>query len=199
MELARRSPTVISYVRCFRRVNKTSGAGVYLLPSKFLNTSEISYLWCIRTFVSVFIYLFITLTSVYLLIVDIEGYCCTWSQSLKNTHTHTHTHTHAWYGSSGRGIGLSQRPLPGNTHHTHKANIHAQGGIRTRNPSKRTTADPVLRPRFLGGYKQFRCITLFLKVVCIEIVPESLLVQFDTPCWNSVLLVTIQPRSNIDI
>jgi hypothetical protein len=33
------------------------------------------------------------------------------------------------------------------THNKHNTNIHATGGIRTRNPSKRTAADPRLRPR----------------------------------------------------
>ena len=43
---------------------------------------------------------------------------------------------------SGRVIGLSQRPLPDNTHKW----IHAPGGIRTRNYSKRAAADP--RPQY---------------------------------------------------
>jgi hypothetical protein len=41
----------------------------------------------------------------------------------------------------------SQRPLPNNTQHSQETNIYAPGGIRTRNPSKRATADPRLRPR----------------------------------------------------
>ena len=147
MELTRRSP------RCFRRVNKTSGADVYLLLSKLLNTSEISYLWCLRTLVSVFIYLFVYYSDLCL-----SAHC--WYRGLllhliTVIETHTHTHTHTWYGSSGRGIGLSQRHQPGNTHHTQEANIHAQSGIRTRNPSKRATADPGLRPLF-SEYGIFR-------------------------------------------
>jgi len=46
--------------------------------------------------------------------------------------------------SSGRVMSPTQRPLPDNTQHT---DIHAPGGIRTRNPSKRAVADPRLRSR----------------------------------------------------
>ena len=40
-----------------------------------------------------------------------------------------------------------KRPLPDNTQHTQETDIHAPGGIRIRNPSKRAAADPRLRPR----------------------------------------------------
>ena len=46
-----------------------------------------------------------------------------------------------------RVISQSQRPLPDNTQHSQETDIHAPGGIRTRNPSKRTAANPRLRPR----------------------------------------------------
>ena len=38
-------------------------------------------------------------------------------------------------------------PLADNTRHSHQTDIHDPGGIRTRNPSKRTAADPRLRSR----------------------------------------------------
>ena len=44
-------------------------------------------------------------------------------------------------------ISPTQRPLPDITQHSHQTDIHAPGGIRTRNPSKREAADPRLRPR----------------------------------------------------
>ena len=44
-------------------------------------------------------------------------------------------------------IGPSQRPLPDNTQHSQQTDVHAPGGIRIRIPSKRTAADPRLRPR----------------------------------------------------
>ena len=59
--------------------------------------------------------------------------------------SYTITH-HSRWDSSGRGIGQSQRPLPDNTQQTKGAEIHALGGIRTRNPSKRAAADPRPRP-----------------------------------------------------
>jgi hypothetical protein len=37
--------------------------------------------------------------------------------------------------------------LPDNTQHSQETDIHAPGGIRIRNPSKRAAADPRLRPR----------------------------------------------------
>jgi hypothetical protein len=39
-----------------------------------------------------------------------------------------------------------QRPLPDNTQHSQETDIHAPGGIRTRNPSQRAAADLRLRP-----------------------------------------------------
>jgi len=41
----------------------------------------------------------------------------------------------------GRLISLSQRPLPDKMQHTQQKNIHASGGIRTRNLSLRAAAD----------------------------------------------------------
>jgi len=61
------------------------------------------------------------------------------------THTNTHKHTHQIrLDSSVRGIGPTQRPLPHNTQHLQETEIHAYGGIRTRNPKKRATADPLV-------------------------------------------------------
>jgi hypothetical protein len=41
----------------------------------------------------------------------------------------------------------SQRPLPDNTQHSQQTNIHAPGGIRTHDLSRRAAADLRLRPR----------------------------------------------------
>jgi hypothetical protein len=54
---------------------------------------------------------------------------------------------HTLYDSSGRVISPTQRPLLDNTQHSQQTDIHAGGGIRIHNPSKRATADPRLRPR----------------------------------------------------
>jgi hypothetical protein len=56
--------------------------------------------------------------------------------------SHTTTH-HSRWDSSGRVISSSQRPLPDNTQQT---NIHAPGGIRAHNLSRRAAADLRLRP-----------------------------------------------------
>ena len=42
---------------------------------------------------------------------------------------------------------VRRRPLPDNTKHSQQANIHAPGGIRTHNPSRRAAVDLRLRPR----------------------------------------------------
>ena len=42
---------------------------------------------------------------------------------------------------------LVAETLPDNTQHSQHTNIHAPGGIRTHNPSRRTAADLRLRPR----------------------------------------------------
>jgi hypothetical protein len=44
-------------------------------------------------------------------------------------------------------IGPTKRSLPDKTQHSQETDIHFPGGIRTHNPSKRTAADPRLRPR----------------------------------------------------
>ena len=44
-------------------------------------------------------------------------------------------------------ISLSQRPLPDNTEHSQQTNIHAPGGFRTHDLSKRAAADLCLRSR----------------------------------------------------
>ena len=41
----------------------------------------------------------------------------------------------------------AETSLPDNTRHTQETDIHAPGGIPTRNPSKRAVADPRLSPR----------------------------------------------------
>ena len=60
--------------------------------------------------------------------VSMEGYCCFWTHSVGL-------------------LGPTQRPLPDNSQHSEEADIHVPGGIRTRNPSRRATADQRLRPR----------------------------------------------------
>jgi len=41
-------------------------------------------------------------------------------------------------------ISSSQRPLPDNTRHSHQTNIHAPGGIRTHDLSRRAALPPLL-------------------------------------------------------
>ena len=76
-------------------------------------------------FLSFFLSFFLVLTFVHLFIVDVQGYNCTPSHSVTNTHTR--------WNSPGRGIGLSQRRLT--THNSHK--IH---------PCPRQTSNPRSKP-----------------------------------------------------
>ena len=64
---------------------------------------------------------------------------------LEVSRPHTTTY-HSRYSSSGWVIS-SQRPLPDNTQHSQQKSIHAPGGIRTHDLSRRAVADLRLRPR----------------------------------------------------
>ena len=82
-------------------------------------------------------------------------FVCFWRESLpvgqgilihEVSRSQTTTH-HSRLNSSGRVINPSQRPLPDNTQHSQQTNIHAPGGIRTQDLSRRAAADLRLRPR----------------------------------------------------
>ena len=66
------------------------------------------------------------------------------ASSILRLHAHTQTQ-HTQQGSSGRVISPTQRPLPDNTQHLPQTDIHASGGIRTRNPSKRAAPNALDR------------------------------------------------------
>jgi len=92
----------------------------------------------LRPKLSFFLSFFLILPSVYPLTVAVEGYCCSWPHTMKHIHS----------------VGLLwkwDRPVAENStwqHTTLTTDRHpCPGGIRTRNPSKRATAHPRLRPR----------------------------------------------------
>ena len=60
-------------------------------------------------------------------------------------HLITLNDTHIQQEFSGPRTGPSQRPLPDNTQHLQQTDIHAAGGIRTRNPSIWAAPDLLLR------------------------------------------------------
>ena len=73
--------------------------------------------------------------------------------------TWSHTATrHSRWDSSERMISSSQRPLPDNTQHSQQINIHAPGGIRTHDRSRRAAVDLHLRPR---GYWDWQYIYIY--------------------------------------
>jgi hypothetical protein len=80
--------------------------------------------------------------------------------SIQDSRSHTHTDTPD---SSGQAINPTQRPLPYNRHHSQGTDIHATGGIRTRNPSKRMIAYSRLRPRGLRRTLQKRRSKIHVK------------------------------------
>jgi len=61
-------------------------------------------------------------------------------------------------------ISPSQRLLLESKQHCHETDIHASCGIRTRNPSKRATADPHRRPPGHWDCLRFRSV---LKILCL--------------------------------
>ena len=67
------------------------------------------------------------------------------SSFLRFSRSHTTTH-HSRQDSSGRVISSSQRPPLYNTQHSQQTNIHALGGIRTHDLSRRAAAELRLRP-----------------------------------------------------
>jgi len=59
----------------------------------------------------------------------------------------SHTTHHSRQDSSGRVISSSQIPLPDNTQHSQKTNIHAPSRIQTHDLTRQAAADLRLRPR----------------------------------------------------
>ena len=82
-------------------------------------------------------------------------------------------------------ISPSQRPLPDNTQHSQQTNIHAPGGIRTHDRSRRAALDLRLRPR---GYWDRLSLGLKLKILDLC----SLLFDGDVPGLH--LLHTSSPK-----
>jgi len=68
-----------------------------------------------------------------------------------------HSDTPHSAGLSGQVIGPTQEKSD-NTQHPYDPDIHAPGGIRNRNPCKRATEDPRIRPLPLGSAFNFRYV-----------------------------------------
>ena len=91
-----------------------------------------------------------------------------WARSSLLSRLHDHTQTlHTRWDSSGRVISPSHTLLPGNTRHSKERDLHAPGGIRTRNPSKLTTSDPHLRPLATGN-RSLRDNRVIIKKVALH-------------------------------
>ena len=81
----------------------------------------------------------------------------------------------------------SQRPLPDNTQHSQQADIHAPGGIRTRNPSKLAAAIPRLRPRSHRD-RQIRALVIYCQLL-------TMCSYGETKCNNGVMLLNGENRN----
>jgi hypothetical protein len=109
-------------------------------------------------------WILLILTSFYLLIVGVKGYCCVWSHST----THTFGRIPLDEGSA------RHRDLYLTTHNTHKRlTFMPPGGIRTHNPSKRAAADRRLRPRGHRDRGNVPCLWMALvwfrcSVLCVN-------------------------------
>ena len=68
-------------------------------------------------------------------------------------------------------ISPSQRPLPDNTQHSQQTNIHALGGIRTHNRSRRAAVDLRLRPRSYWDRPVNIYLALFYRVTVLYFPP----------------------------
>ena len=81
--------------------------------------------------------------------------------------SHSLTH-HTFKDSSGRVIGLTQRPLTDSTQQTKETDIRVADGIRTRIPSKRAAGNSRLRPP-LGStmYPVHVCVHTFIGYMCV--------------------------------
>jgi len=78
----------------------------------------------------------------------------------------TTTH-HSRKDSSGRVISPSQRPQPDSTQHSLEADLNAPGVIRTRNPSKRSATNPLLKPH--GHWDRHALWNVKSRKVCLAI------------------------------
>ena len=81
-------------------------------------------------------------------------------RSFEVSKPHTLARSRRRYDSSERVVSPSQRPLPDNTQHSQERDIHVPGGIRTRNCSKLSAADPRLIP--LGHWERLMNFITFL-------------------------------------
>ena len=126
--------------------------------------------------------------------------------TLKDTQTHTRTHT--WYDSPGRVISPMQRPLPYNTQHCPERDVRAPGGIQTHNPSsKRTVADPRLRPRDHRDRLQTYLHNWNGAIIAALMVPKRQIIQRNSSCmaynlqgfWWVLLQPNISPAWQIRI
>ena len=112
------------------------------LPCSMPNTVPSSAAMVLQVWINSF-FLSVLVWRCLLLVVSVQHCLCTWSHSKTGARGTTHTQ----WDSSGRLIGPSQRPPPGNTQHPQQTVVHAPSGIRIRIPSNRSTAEPRLKPR----------------------------------------------------
>ena len=83
-------------------------------------------------------------------------------------------------------ISSSQRTLPHHTQHSQQTNVHAPGGIRTHNPTRRAAADLRLRLRGHWDWLLYVCVCV---CVCVCVWRYITIERFVPPskCTDRVL------------
>ena len=83
-------------------------------------------------------------------------------------------------------ISPSQRPLPDNTQHSQQTNLHAPGGIRTHNRSRRAAVDLRLRPR--GYWDRLHKELVYPKFFAVQslICITSICLAVSNTCYQSL-------------
>ena len=118
----------------------------------------------------ILIYIFVCVCVCVCVLRPNEGYGL---HILEVSRSHTTTH-HSRKDSSGPVISSLQRPLPDNTQHSQQTNIHALGGIRTHDLSRRAAAGLRLRPH--GHWdRQYSTIINIITVIVISCISFTLL------------------------
>jgi hypothetical protein len=78
-------------------------------------------------------------------------------------------------------------------YNTHNTNIQAPSGIRTRNPSKRSAADPLLRPLGHWNIPFLNCLQQIQNITCGHVIQVACVYSF--PCFMSHFFLSEWCRS----
>ena len=96
-----------------------------------------------------------------------------------------------------------QRPLPDSTQHTQQTDIHAPGGIRTRNPSKPAAANPRYRTRDQLDLRDVKIVRKITGEVTLQFIITLILLEDGRKeggrNWCSFYFVLLVKSTNRDL